>query len=194
VGKMKIAVLISGRGTNLQAIIDAEKKGKLSGKIVVVISDNSETYGLERAKEAFIPVEVIEQEEKISKKLNELDVDLVVLAGYMKILSKEFVKERENRIINIHPSLLPSFAGLNAQKQALEYGVKITGCTTHFVNEGMDTGPIILQKEVKIELNETVEELSTKILAQEHDILVKTVELFCKGQLTVEGRKVIISE
>ena len=191
---MKIAVLISGRGTNLQALIDAEKEGKLSGKIVVVISNNAEAYGLERAIKAFILAEVIEQEQEIIEKLKEMEVDLIVLAGFMKILSKEFVKERKNAIINIHPSLLPSFKGLNAQEQALEYGVKITGCTTHFVDEGMDSGPIILQKEVKVETNDTVETLSRRILDEEHDLLAKTVELFCKEQLTVKGRKVIIKE
>jgi len=191
---MKIATLISGRGTNLQSLIDAEKEGKLSGKIVVVISDNSEAYGLERAKKAFIPIEVLKEEEEISRKLKELGVDLVVLAGFMKILSEEFVKERKNAIINIHPSLLPSFKGLNAQKQAIDYGVRVSGCTTHFVDEGMDTGPIILQKEVEIEKNETVETLSNKILAEEHKMLVKTVELFCNEKLIVEGRKVIIKE
>ncbi|MCG3218985.1 MAG: phosphoribosylglycinamide formyltransferase [Candidatus Heimdallarchaeota archaeon] len=191
---MKIAILISGRGTNLQALIDADKEEKLSGKIVVVISDNSEAYGLERAKKAFIPIEVLKEEEEISRKLKELGVDLVVLAGFMKMLSEEFVKERKNAIINIHPSLLPSFKGLNAQKQAIDYGVKVSGCTTHFVDEGMDTGPIILQKEVEIEKNETVETLSNKILAEEHKMLVKTVELFCNEKLIVEGRKVIIKE
>ena len=196
-----IAVLISGRGTNLQALIDAQAEGRLSGKLVVVISNNPDAHGLIRAKNAGIETVVIphqdyssreEHDRAIIKVLKQNEIDLVVLAGYMRLLTPMFVKSYRNRIINIHPALLPAFPGLHAQKKALDYGVRVSGCTTHFVDEGTDTGPIILQKAVPVYQWDTEESLAARILEKEHEILVESVNLFCEGRLVVKGRKVFI--
>lgn len=199
----RIGVLISGRGTNLQALIDAQARGGLSGEIVVVMSNKTKAFGLERARKAGIPTVVItkklhpdreEFDNQVIRILDEYNVDLVVLAGYMRILSDEFIYKFANRIINVHPSLLPAFKGVKAQWQAVDHGVKISGCSTHFVTRNMDDGPIILQKSVPLFEDDTGETLADRILPHEHSILVSSVRLFCEGRLRVSGRKVDIVE
>lgn len=198
--KLRIGVLVSGRGTNLQAIIDSINEGKLYAEIAIVISDNPNAMALERAKKANIPTVYVkpgkksEFEGEIIRILEENKVDLIVLAGFMRILSPNFVNHFPLKIINIHPSLLPSFPGLEAQRQALEYGVKITGCTVHFVNEIVDGGPIILQEAVPVYDDDTVESLSARILEKEHKILVEAIRLFSENRLRVVGRRVFIDK
>ncbi len=202
--KLIIGVLASGRGTNLQAIIDNVKSGKLPNvEIGCVISDNPDAKALERARRAGIPAYYIypgkkrtvldpEQEEKYIETLKKHGVELVCLAGFMRILKRKFLDAFPNRIMNIHPALLPAFPGLNAQKQALEYGVKVSGATVHFVDEGIDTGPIILQEAVKVEEDDTVETLAARILKVEHKIYSEAIKLFAEGRLKIEGRRVRI--
>lgn len=198
--KLRLGVLVSGRGTNLQAIIDSINEGKLLAEIVIVISDNPKAMALERAKIANIPTAYVkpgkksEFEREIIRILEENKVNLIVLAGFMRILSADFVSRFPLRIINIHPSLLPSFPGLEAQRQALEYGVKITGCTVHFVNEIVDGGPIILQEAVPVYDDDTVESLSARIMEKEHKILVEAIRLFGENRLKVVGRRVFIDK
>ena len=199
---LNIAVLISGRGSNLQSIIDNVESGYIpNANVSVVISDNKDAYGLERAMNhginaVFIDPAAYQSKEDLDNAL--LDVlarsstDVLLLAGFMRILGSDVINAYSNRIMNIHPALLPSFKGLNAQKQALEYGVKITGCTVHFVDEGMDSGPIILQKSVPVLDSDTEESLSERILAQEHIIFPEAVKLFAEGRLYVKGRRVHI--
>lgn len=198
---LNIAVLASGRGSNFQAIIDAVTTGWLKVRIACIISDNQEAYALKRAQKHNILAIFInpnnfsskaEYEEEIINHLKEKDVDLIILAGYMRMVGSSLLSAYSNRIINIHPSLLPSFPGLHGQKQALDYGVKITGATVHFVDEGCDTGPIILQAEVKVLENDTEESLSKRILVEEHKILPQAIDLFSKGRLTISGRRVYI--
>lgn len=195
----KIGVLVSGSGTNLQALIDAQKNGIIkSGKIITVISDNAEAYALERAKENNIDAKVILKKDYPSREafgmslcnyLKEKQVDFVVLAGFLSILSGEFLSVYKDKIINVHPSLIPAFCGdgfygLKVHKAALDYGVKITGATVHFVNEITDGGRIILQKAVKIEDGDTPEILQKRVMEQaEWQILPKAVELVCSGQI-----------
>jgi phosphoribosylglycinamide formyltransferase-1 len=197
----KIGVLVSGRGSNLQAIIDKIRKEKLPIDITVVISDSPEAYALTRAREAGIPaLAVLRQdfpskaafETAIDDALRKAGVELVVLAGFMRILSGDFVNKWPQAIINIHPALLPAFKGLDAQGQALQYGVKIAGCTVHFVDAGMDSGPIILQKAVPVLDEDTHDTLAARILVQEHTILPEAVKLWSEGRLEVKGRKVRI--
>ena len=198
---INIGVLASGRGTNLQAIIEAIKEGKIEGRISIVISDNRDAFALKRAKQNNIETEYInfksfknreDYDKEIMECLKEKDIDLVVLAGYMRILSPYFIRTYKNRIINIHPALLPSFPGLHAQRQAVEYGVKISGCTVHFVDEGIDSGPVILQKAVEVKDNDTEESLAERILKEEHQIYPRAIQLFCQGRLIIKGRKVFI--
>ena len=198
---VNIGVLVSGRGTNLQAIIEAIEKGQIEGKISVVISDNPKAYALERAKQYNIETKYINYKEfktregydkKIIKSLKEKEIELVILAGYMKILSSYFIRTYKNKIMNIHPALLPSFPGLEAQSQAVNYGVKISGCTVHFVDEGLDSGPIILQKAVEVKDNDTEESLAERILKEEHKIYPQAIQLFSQGRLMIKGRKVFI--
>ena len=204
---LNIAVLISGRGSNLQAIIDAVEAGGIKNTVIrVVVSNKKDAYGLERARRHGIPAVFIddtpfkgrrrEYDEEVAKRLEEHGVTredgLVLLAGYMRILSPEFIDRFNGRIMNIHPSLLPAFPGLEAQKQALEYGVKIVGCTVHFVDVKVDAGPIILQASVPVEDGDTVETLSERILREEHRIYPEAVRLFAEGRLRIEGRKVHI--
>lgn len=204
---VNIGVLISGNGTNLQAIIDGIKEGKIAGEIKLVISNRKDAYGLVRCQKEnieglFIDLKAyddISYNRRLIEEFKKRHVELIVLAGYMKILSKEFVKAYENRIINIHPSLIPSFSGKGyygerVHRAVLDYGVKYTGATVHFVNEEADRGPIILQEVVPVDEDDTVETLSKKVLKVEHKILVEAVSLFCKGKLTVEGRKVKIDK
>ncbi len=199
----RIGVLISGRGTNLQALIDAQQINKLGGEIVIVISNKSKALGLERARKAGIDTVVVTKKEypvreehdaRVVEILRDYRVDLVVLAGYMRLLSHVFVDAFENRIINVHPSLLPAFKGIKAQWQAVDYGVRFSGCTTHFVNLDMDAGPIILQDVVEVHQDDTGETLAERILPHEHKILVRSVRLFCEDKLEVVDRKVRIKE
>ena len=182
---MNIAILISGRGSNMVALIDAVRSGEIPGsEIAVVISDKPNAAGLEKARERNIRTVVIERRSRtreehdaeIIAELKRRDVELVCLAGYMRLLSCDFISAFPDRIVNIHPSLLPAFPGLDAQRQALEHGVKISGCTVHFVNEALDAGPIILQRTVKVRDDDTVESLSARILEQEHLAYVEAVK------------------
>jgi phosphoribosylglycinamide formyltransferase-1 len=200
---INIGVLVSGRGTNLQAIIEAIEEGKIEGKIKIVISDNLDAYALKRAEQHNIETQYINHKEfknredydkKIVETLENKEVELVVLAGYMRILSSYFIKAYKNKIINIHPALLPSFPGLRAQKQAVEYGVKISGCTVHFVDEGIDSGPIILQSAVEVSEDDTEESLAERILKEEHQIYTQAIQLFSQGRLIIKGRKVYIKK
>lgn len=199
--KRKIGVLVSGRGSNFQAVADKIKKENLPIEIAVVISDSPEAYALQRAEKMGIPhcaiarqdfVDKASFETAIDKTLREAGVELVVLAGFMRILSGDFVNSWYHKIINIHPALLPSFTGLDAQGQALNYGVKIAGCTVHFVDAGMDTGPIIMQAAVPVLDEDTHDTLAARILVQEHTILPEVVKLWAEDRLTVNGRKVKI--
>lgn len=200
--KRRIGVLASGRGSNLQAIMDKIAAGSLPLEIAVVISDKEDAFALERAKKAGIPQVVVvrkscadkaEFEAKIDAALRAHDVELVVLAGFMRILSGNFVSKWQHKIVNIHPALLPSFPGLDAQGQAIRYGAKVSGCTVHFVDEGMDTGPIILQKVVPVDSNDTEESLAAKILEQEHIAMPEALTLWALGKLEIQGRRIIIN-
>ncbi len=197
--KTNIAVFVSGSGTNLQAIIDS---GIESANIAVVVCDIPGVMAIERARKHGIPVELVnsgdfesreEFERQIVAKIDGYDIDLVVLAGFMRILTPYFIGCFSNRIINIHPSLLPSFPGTNSVRQALDYGVKKTGCTVHFVREEVDAGPIILQAVVPITEEDTEETLLEKIHTEEYRILPEAIRLFCEGKLTLSGRRVLIS-
>ncbi|MBU2599083.1 phosphoribosylglycinamide formyltransferase [bacterium] len=200
---LNIAVLVSGRGSNLQAIIEAIEEGWLKVKIAGVISDQEDALALKRAMKHNLPVIFInpknfpakaEYEEEIIDYLKKREVSLVVLAGYRQLVSSTLLSAYPNKIINIHPSLLPSFPGLDSQKQALEYGVKITGATVHFVDKGCDTGPIILQSPVKVLEDDTSESLSERILREEHQILPQAISLFAQGKLNLQRRRVTISD
>lgn len=197
----KAGVLVSGRGSNLQAVLDRIADGYLPLEIGVVISDKADAYALERAANVGIKTVVVARKECASKEefedrihaaLVEAGCELVVLAGFMRILSGNFVSKWHNKIINIHPALLPSFPGLDGQGQALEYGVKFTGCTLHFVDEGTDTGPIILQKVVPVLDDDTHDTLAARILEQEHKAMPEALKLWAEGKLVIEGRKVKI--
>lgn len=198
---LKIGVLASGRGTNLQSIIDGIESGEIPAEIELVISDNQNAGALKRAEKHGIESSYIEPNDyKNDKKfeaamLEELaakDVELVVMAGFMRLLSPYFISKYRNQIMNIHPSLLPAFKGLHAQKQALEYGVKIAGCTVHFADEGMDTGPIILQAAVEVKDDDTEDSLADRILEEEHRIYPKAIRLYAEDQLRVVEGKVKI--
>ncbi|NLO83393.1 MAG: phosphoribosylglycinamide formyltransferase [Clostridiales bacterium] len=205
---MRIGVLISGSGTNLQALIDSIESGDIPGEIAVVISNRRTAYGLERARMHGIPAKSILRKDynsdhafniAILETLRRYDVELVVLAGYLSILSPDVVKAYPNRIINIHPSLIPAFCGKGyygerVHRAVLDYGVKVTGATVHFVDEGTDTGPIILQQAVMVMDDDDVHSLAQRVLEVEHRLLCRAVKLFIEGKLTVQGRKVIIKE
>ncbi len=198
--KVRIAVLVSGGGTNLQTLIDAAEKGDINGEIAAVISDNENAYALERARKHGIKAIYINRKqlaEKLIIELQKLDIELVVLAGFLSILDRKLVKAYEGRIINIHPSLIPSFCGKGfygerVHKAALEYGVKVSGATVHFVDEGTDSGPIIFQEAVPVYFEDTSETLAARVLQVEHRLLPAAVGLFCEGRLRIEGRKVKI--
>ena len=196
--KTKVGILVSGNGSNLQAIID-EKIA--SCEIALVISNKPDVYAIKRAQSSNIPVEIInnknfeireEFERQLIKSLDSRGIELIVLAGFMRVLTPLFVRHYKNRIINIHPALLPSFPGVDAAKQALEYGVKYSGCTVHFVDDGVDTGPIILQAIVSIEDSDTEQTLLERIHKEEHRVFPEAVRLFCEGKIKIEGRRVII--
>ncbi len=199
---VKIGVLVSGRGSNLQAIIDNIEQGTLSAEVVVVISDQAEAFALERARKHGIPAVHVsakgfkgrreEYDALLVAELRKHTVDLVVLAGFMRIITKTLVSAFPHRIMNIHPALLPSFPGLHVQKAAIEHGVKFSGCTVHLVDEGMDTGPIIIQAVVPVLDNDTEDTLAARILAQEHKIFSRAIQLFAEGRLKVRGRRVLV--
>ncbi|MFH1322445.1 MAG: phosphoribosylglycinamide formyltransferase [Methanobacteriota archaeon] len=198
---MNIAVLVSGRGSNLQAMIDSIENGYLKARISVVISDIENAYALGRAKKHGIEAVFVDPEKYSSKELYEKQVlavlkkhnaELILLAGYMKILGKTLLFAYKNRILNIHPALLPAFPGLHAQKQAFEHGVKVAGCTVHFVDETLDGGAIILQRCVEVKEDDTDETLADRILEQEHKIYPEAVKLFVENRLQNDGRKVKI--
>lgn len=202
----KIAVLISGGGTDMQSIIDGINSGYIKNcKIEAVLSDNPKAYGLERAKNENIATYVLDRKSKSESvsgqalKIIDGKIDLIVLAGFLSILSDEIISKYKNKIVNIHPSLIPSFCGsgmygLNVHKKALEYGVKISGCTVHFVDEGTDTGPIILQKAVPVYYDDTPEELQKRILVEEHKALPEAIKYLSEGRVVVTDRKVKILE
>ena len=200
--RKKIGVIVSGRGSNLQSIIDHITEGKLDVEVAVVVSDHADAFALERAAKAGIATAVVERkgckdkeefEDKIDAALREKGAELVVLAGFMRILTGHFISRWEHKIINIHPALLPSFKGLDAQGQAVDYGVKVAGCTVHFVDEGTDTGPIILQKVVPVLDDDTEETLAARILVEEHKALPEAIQLWADGKLTIKGRKVYVA-
>lgn len=198
----KIGVLVSGRGSNLQAVMDRIADGYLPLEIAVVISDKGDAPALERASKAGITAVAVERkacaskeefEAKIDAQLAAAGCELVVLAGFMRILSAAFVNKWQHKIINIHPALLPSFPGLHGQKQAVDYGVKFSGCTVHFVDAGTDSGPIILQKVVPVLDDDTEDTLAERILVQEHIAMPEALKLWAEGKLEIVGRKVKVN-
>lgn len=198
----QIGILISGRGSNMLALADAVKHGRIpNAEIALVISNVADAGGLGKASELGIPTFVHshkgctreEHDRAMAAELRQAGVDLVCLAGYMRLLSPWFIREFEHRILNIHPSLLPSFPGLDAQQQALEYGVKFTGCTVHLVDEELDHGPIVKQSVVPVLPGDTTETLSARILAEEHKTYTEAVALILSGQFHIEGRRIIES-
>ena len=198
---INIGVLASGRGTNLQAIIEAVEEGIIEGEISIVVSDNPDAFALKRAEQHNIETRYIDfksfkngedYDKRVVECLKEKEVELVVLAGYMRIISPYFIRAYKNKIMNIHPALLPSFPGLHAQKQAVKHGVKVSGCTVHFVDEGVDSGPIILQKAVEVSDDDTEESLAEKILKEEHQVYPRAIQLFSQVRLIIKGRKVFI--
>jgi phosphoribosylglycinamide formyltransferase-1 len=198
----KIAVLISGRGSNMQSIVEACKRGYINAKVSLVLSNRSEAPGLELAESENIETVVLphkafpvreDYDSQVVDILHQKQIDLICLAGFMRLLSSVFVSAFPNRIMNIHPALLPSFPGLHAQKQAVEYGVKVTGCTVHFVDEGLDSGPIILQKTLEVRPDDTEDSISQRLLPIEHATYVEAVKLFFENRIHVENRKVIIT-
>lgn len=201
--RLKIGVIASGRGTNLQAIIDSIKAGYILAEIMVVISDKKDAPALDRAASEGIDAVFVDPatfkdrisfDQEILEILKRYRVELLILAGYMRIVTKVLIDAYKNRIMNIHPALLPSFPGLSAQRQALEYGVKIAGCTVHFVEEGMDQGPIIIQAAVPVLEDDTEELLSARILREEHKIYPYAIKLYTDGRLSISGRRVLIEE
>ena len=204
---LNLAILISGRGSNMENILKSIKKNKIPVNPSVVISNKSDAKGLEIAKKLGVKTEVVESnglkggsweyDSKIVTVLEKYKVTpqngLICLAGFMRIMSSEFIKHYKGRILNIHPAILPSFPGLHSQRHALDYGVKYAGCTVHFVDEGVDTGPIILQSIVKVRDDDTEESLSKRILKQEHKIYPKAVKMFAKGKIKISGRKTLTS-
>lgn len=196
---IRIGVLVSGSGSNLQAIMDSCREGRIDGQVVLVLADKADAYGLERARQEGVEAEFLDPDAYETKKeysaalterLLAKQVDLVCLAGFMRLVKKPMLDAFPNRIMNIHPSLLPSFPGLAAQQQALDYGVKVAGCTVHFVTAGMDEGPIIRQAVVPVLEGDSFESLRDRILEQEHRIYSESIQLFAQGRLAVDGRQV----
>lgn len=204
---INLAILISGRGSNMEAILRAVKKGSIPARPAIVISNKADAGGLKIAEKLGVKTAVVES---LGQKGGSWDYDknlvpvlekngvtqekgLVCLAGFMRIMSPEFIKRYKGRILNVHPAILPSFPGLHSQRQAVDYGVKFSGCTVHFVDEGVDTGPIILQAVVKVEDDDTEETLSKRILRKEHKIYPEAVRLFAEGRIRIVGRKTSLS-
>ena len=198
----RIVVLASGRGSNFQAVIDKVADRTIPAEICCLITDNPEAYAIKRAEEVGVPVTVINvstypdrsaYDSALEAAMTEAKADLFILAGYMQLLSPETVRRFALKMINIHPALLPSFSGLHAQQQAINYGVKVAGCTVHFVDEGMDSGPVILQRSVPVLDDDTEDSLAERILFEEHYALPEAVRLFCTDSLQIEGRRVTIT-
>ncbi|MBI2077815.1 MAG: phosphoribosylglycinamide formyltransferase [Euryarchaeota archaeon] len=202
---LRLGILASGRGSNLQALLDASAKRWISSRVAVVVSDVPEAKALDRARAVKVPAEGIApsaavrgperrrlHERQMLKVLHHFEIDLVVLAGYMRILGPDLIRAYPQRIVNVHPALLPSFPGLNAQRQALEWGARVAGATTHFVDEQVDHGPVILQGAVPARRDDTEDSLSARILEVEHQLLPRTVNLIEEGRVRVEGRRVHI--
>lgn len=198
-----VGVLVSGNGTNLQSIIDSIEAKRCSARIKVVISNRTDAFALKRAGNHGIPTEVIKKEDypsreaydtELAERLKKHGVGLVVLAGFMRIITRPMLDAFHMRIINIHPALLPSFPGLDVQRKAIEHGVKFSGCTVHFVDEGVDSGPIIIQAVVPVKDNDTAESLSKRILDEEHRIYPEAIHLISEGRLSVMGRRVIVKD
>lgn len=203
---VKIGVLISGGGTNLQSVMDSIEDGNINGEIKLVVSNKENAYGLQRAEDAGIENIYIDRKQfdteddynlYLIEKLKRAGVQLVVLAGYLRVLSKDFIKAYKNSIINIHPSLIPSFCGRGyygkkVHQAAIDYGVKVSGATVHFVDEGTDTGPIILQETVEVYPDDDADDLQKRVLEIEHKLLVRAVKLFCEDKIKIDGRKIWI--
>jgi len=198
--RLKLGVMASGRGSNLQAIIDACEGGQIDAVIALVISDVAEAYALERGRRCgieavFLDPSLYRTSEDFDAAALDLlwkrEVELVCLAGFMRLLSPHFIREYRNRIMNIHPALLPAFPGLHPHRQAMRHGVKLSGCTVHFVDEGVDTGPIIIQAVVPVLDDDTEEALSARILDYEHQIYPRAIQLFAEGRLEIRGRRVL---
>lgn len=199
--QVPIGVLISGGGTNLQSIIDAVETKKLDAKIEIVLSNKADAFGLERAKKHGIATEFLDHkaypsreayDQAVVELLGARGVELVVLAGFMRLLSPVFIKAYSNRIMNIHPALLPAFPGLQVQKKAVEHGVRFAGCTVHFVNEECDEGPIIIQAVVPVFAEDSEDSLAARILKQEHRIYPRAIQLYAEGRLHISGRRVLV--
>ena len=198
----KVGILLSGRGTNFLALSDAIKEGRVPARLALVISNRDDAPGLQRATERGDPAICIPSAGKAREaydrllvdKLQSAGVEIVCLAGFMRLLSSDFVRRYSLRILNIHPSLLPAFSGLHAQRQALEWGTKVTGCTVHFVDEKLDHGPIILQRTVPVLADDTEETLSARILQQEHKAYPEALKLVCEGRVRIEGRQSFVLE
>jgi len=199
--KLKIGVLVSGSGSNLQAIIDQIEAGRLDADIVIVITNNPEAYAVKRCESHGIPVAIVRHEDYPSRDAFDLamidilsrhGVELVVMAGFMRLLSRQFLRTFPLKIMNIHPALLPAFPGLHVQKKAIDYGVKFSGCTVHFVDQGMDTGPIIIQAVVPVKPDDTEDTLAARILIEEHKIYPQAIQWFAEGRLTIKDRQVFV--
>jgi len=200
--KVNIGVLVSGSGSNLQAIIDRIEQGRLPAEIKIVISNNPDAYALKRCSKHGIPTRVASHldfrkredfDGQMASILKSYDVELVVLAGFMRVLTPAFLRAFPMKVMNIHPALLPAFPGTHVQQKALEYGVKFSGCTVHFVDEGVDTGPIIIQAVVPVYDGDTADSLSARILKEEHRIYPQAIQLYAEGKLKIKGRKVLIN-
>ena len=198
--KLRLGVLVSGRGSNLQAIIDAGEAGAIDATVAIVISDVPDARALELARRHGIEAIFVDPrlyatgeafDTTVVDLLRKHEVELICLAGFMRVLGPHFIGEYRYRIMNIHPALLPAFAGLHAQRQALRYGAKVSGCTVHFVDEGVDTGPIIIQAAVPVLDEDTEETLSARILTYEHQIYPRAIQLFAEGRLKIRGRRVL---
>lgn len=198
---LKLGVLVSGSGSNLQAILDAIKHDTLDAECRLVVSNKPDAYALTRAREARIPFVALDHKKfahreafdrQLVEHLKEAGVECVALAGFMRVLTPLFLESFPNNVVNIHPSLLPAFPGVNAQKQAFDYGVRVTGCTVHFVDNGVDTGPIILQGAVNVEQDDSVENLRDRILKTEHRLFVEGLSLIAQGRVSVKDRRVTI--
>jgi len=199
--KIPLGILISGNGSNFQAIIDAIEKKRLDAEVRVVVSNREDAYGLVRAQKHGVPTEIVDHhkfpsrvafDQHLIERFKDRQVELVVLAGFMRLLSADFVHAFSNRIMNIHPALLPAFPGLHVQRKAVEAGVRFSGCTVHFVNEECDQGPIIIQAVVPVFPDDSEESLSARILKEEHRIYPKAIQLYSEGRLHVAGQRVSV--
>lgn len=200
-GRHLLGVLVSGSGSNLQAIMDACDRGEIPCRVAVVVANKADAYGLERARKAGIPAVPVSHKDfptredfdaRLVEVLREHDVELVCLAGFMRVLTPVFVRAFPHRILNIHPALLPAFPGTHGPRQALDYGARFAGCTVHFIDEGVDTGPVVVQAVVPVHDDDTEDSLAARILVQEHRIYPAAIRLFFEGKLAIEGRRVRI--